>query len=688
MRTFYRSLLTLSAKERKALVTLSRAQYVPRYFESQILAFQAFGDKSGVDALQDTHFRRLCSSIRDYIQSPLWSGLVLDLARAVEPTKEEYETLIRASWEKEIIACNSERRPSTLNFNAIFYPHVHGDEEFLPGIPAKQDVNFYLASLITEWRSSVCNQEVHFPRLSSKFCSRRTAAMLEQEFPAWKSVFDEEDDMLSQCVLERLASDTGIEVGGPCEIRQKLYRSGMTPRTYFAQGGDAFFSSKYFQNSFSHLVDLLPISNHVLRLIPSNLDLHTGGNHVFIYDLTSFTSLFHEFLPFIRSLADFCLGHTFVVWHPRYGKVDLDLGEELHKYADVNANCPAYSAVRAKRWGDEVFYHMVAGFLGVYGNLMICTFLHACVVLSVVGDARKCYVAGDDGGAVVFASLVLTWTSNKSPPKPGNAFYDDVNILFYALALLGLIQWSKVFTTQESGAIALKRPLVQTGEQLHQPQMIIWPSLQLINLFINWHNRKDIRFTTLYTFNRREEVRDMSCGELLRFQTNIFYMQHRIAEGDLGRVWNYLEWVYDRLGLRLCGSVPQLPLHHLDSMYPCIEGGPEQLREEPIKRTISRLWQGYCRLPAREGEGSSYCVDVVDEASLYVGQSFIGAMSPLRSYLRKCRYLRCEPLYVTLVDPESLQVLLDEYDRGVRNGRALYRITVVSLPPILNGLSQ
>jgi len=145
---FRAALGNLSYKERKSIVTLCRAQKVPSRQEAKILAYQAFGNHDGVDDLQDTHFRRLCALVRKYIESPLWSGFLLDLARSVEPTKEEYTEICQASWEEEIIACNSERRSPSLNFNTIFSPATHSEESFIPGIPPRQEVYFYLHNLL------------------------------------------------------------------------------------------------------------------------------------------------------------------------------------------------------------------------------------------------------------------------------------------------------------------------------------------------------------------------------------------------------------------------------------------------------------------------------------------------------------------------------------------------------------
>jgi len=109
----------LGFSERKSLVTLCRAQYVPTRSEAKLLAYQAFGSHAGVEIGRETPVRKLAKDLQAEISSSLWSGLVLDITRGFEPTQEEVKEIMVKSWWKEVAACNSERRPSTLNYDAI-----------------------------------------------------------------------------------------------------------------------------------------------------------------------------------------------------------------------------------------------------------------------------------------------------------------------------------------------------------------------------------------------------------------------------------------------------------------------------------------------------------------------------------------------------------------------------------------
>jgi len=485
-------------------------------------------------------------------------------------------------------------------------------------------------------------------------------------------------EIMSQVTIEKLYAETGFRATGPCELRQKLYRAGITPRTYFAQGGDAYFSSRYLQSPCSRLVDLLPVSNHVLRLIPSNLRLDNPWEYVFIYDLTSFTSLFKEFLPFIRCMAEFCRGVDVTVWDGYDGFITVDFGELWSTYADFNASCPPYSPERILKQ-DVTFYHMCAGFLGVYGNLMICTFVHAVVVLAIVGEIRKCYTAGDDGGAVLMCSLILTWEGMKKPVK-GNQPSDDVSVLFYALSLLGLIQWSKVFTTQESGAIALKRPLRQVEENLHTPPMVIWPQSILIQMYVQWREHRDPRFATYYMFNTRQECRRAIIAEISRFLTAVAAMEHRASDSDLEVVRSYCGYLYNILHLPVDGLVPQFSRStYAEEFVPCIEGELELFRKDPVERTIKHLWRNQVYVPERVGESDYQEQDL----EYRVGFEAVSRKTPMLSWLVKLGYVEEKSLVRGVVGEVGFDLLMREYDQTVRLPHALYKFRIISLPPCM-----
>jgi hypothetical protein len=674
---FQRSLSTLTADQRKGLVTICRAQYVPSRTEARILSYQAFGSPYGCDTGVLSEAGQCIKRIKDYVENPLYSGLVLDIIRAQEPTQQELQEMSRKSWMKEILACNTDRGPSSLNYAAIF-DRSRFLEEFIPGVEARPEVNAYIHRLLEEWRDRIAEGPPLFPLMSNKACSHWTRREVEQYWPSWRmDSCVENPEIMTQAVLEKLYTEQGVKAGGPCELRQKLYRAGITPRTYFAQGGSAFFSSCYLQRPCSALVDCFPVSNHVLRLVPSNLRLDNPFQHVFIYDLTSFTSLFREFLPFIRCLAEFCRGTDVTVWDGQYGYVTEDLGEMWSSYADFNASQPPYSPERFTK-EEQIFYHMCAGFLGVYGNLMICTFLHAVVVLAVVGEVSKCYTAGDDGGAVLMCSLILVWEGTRNKPKQGNNPSDDVAILFYALSLLGLIQWSKVFTTQEFGAVALKRPLVQVEGVLHSPQMVVWPQSILIQIYMNWTVHRDPRFFTYYMFNDRKSCRKAIISEVTRFLSHVAALEHRATDFDLQVVRRYVDWVYDTLSLPKQGLVPQFSLNtYADEFIANVEGPLEIFREDPFVRTIKARWCNWVYVPHRWGE-SDYAVRIGSDYR--VGEVFVDKKGGLVSWLLKLGYLEERSLIRRVEGEAGYDLLVREYDKTVRCPPALYSMTVKSLP--------
>jgi hypothetical protein len=106
---------------------------------------------------------------------------------------------------------------------------------------------------------------------------------------------------------------------------------------------------------------------------------------------------------------------------------------------------------------DLVRVHNVAGFLGVYGNLMSCTFVHGVSVLMMIDNPDKLNVAGDDGHAAISRS--------------------NVDTLFDVIRGNGVVERSKLYSTDEEGSICLKRGIVQFNLQLLQKRMVILPDL-------------------------------------------------------------------------------------------------------------------------------------------------------------------------------------------------------------------
>jgi hypothetical protein len=409
---------------------------------------------------------------------------------------------------------------------------------------------------------------------------------------------------------------------------------------------------------FNALVDELPTSNHVLRLIPSNLRLGEEGDpYVFIYDLTAFTSNFHEHDAFIRALASFCSGYTVTIWDEREGGKHVDLGDLLFSYADHNLFSPSYSWERWNKSDFSEHYQDIAGFLGVYGNLMGCTFLHSVTVLTIIGDPSRLYTAGDDGGAVVFAKAVIRWRGKE--PNVTNDFYDDIQLVFFVLSLLGTIAWSKTFMTSELGCIALKRPLEQIDRKLHAPFMLSWPSMILIEMYLNWPVR-DVRYPDYHMLNTKGDCLESILTELLRFFKSIHSFEHKISDNDLESIWSYVKKLYYLLDLPEEGFVPQVcPVQGRSRGFVASIVTLDELLEDPVSRTVNKHWRGWARLPVRVDDGLYELADV--EHVLFVGSEFVSTSSPLLSVLVKLRYLDRSNLLQTWYGEESYVRLLVEY---------------------------
>jgi len=477
-----------------------------------------------------------------------------------------------------------------------------------------------------------------------------------------------EGQVFCQIDMERALHETGVYVGGDCEIRQKWYRSGVTPRTYYAQGGIAFHSSKCLQNAFSQLVDSLPVTNHILRLAPTRLDIETPETYVFIYDLTSFTSNFHEHQPFMSSLAEFCIGTPVKVLDGFEGIVEQDLGELLFDYTRLNCQNPTYS--RERRYKDDLnsYEHLVAGFLGVYGNLMTCTFLHGVVLLAVIGDVHKCYAAGDDGGAVVRAKVVI----QNGRINGDHPWRNDVMLVFFAISLLGIVAWSKVFMTSEPGAIALKRPLSQFDNRLSTRPFVIWPSTTLMWAYIEWNQFNDPRFPDLKTQYTRKEVKSAIIGEITRFLRHVAAVEQFLSEEDLRYILQYTTNVYNVVGIPREGLLPQSS-YHSDDFICVAPNSIEDLRKEPIRRSLERLYTGYARIAVRVSPGSEEAQSI----DWYPGYTFISKSSKELAYYVALGFLEKRSLFTNVTGEEGFRLLVKDY---LDPQPAMYEYIVSSIP--------
>lgn len=252
-------------------------------------------------------------------------------------------------------------------------------------------------------------------------------------------------------------------------MKQRWYPSGLLPRTYFSWGGFAIALSTYLRNFFNNLGDCFPPTHRHNRVQPDWLQMperRDDGGFMF-YDLTSFTSWFHEHEPFLRAVSDRFRAVTVYLCGYDLTLAEHNLGDLLDAYVSELNDLPEFivhgNIKGAEGLDEHTFRHLCAGFLGIPGNLITCTIAHGLAQASLVSHERELQVPGDDVG-----------TGFRS------AYHaDDKGV---CAKTLGVLQFDKVFSTQKGISIYLKRLVVDLGRSITLSPMLIFPLLPyLIN---------------------------------------------------------------------------------------------------------------------------------------------------------------------------------------------------------------
>jgi hypothetical protein len=174
----------------------------------------------------------LLQGIRDLIESPLSSSVILDIMRSVPLENDEIDRARLDGWGKEIAVLETSPKQQQFNFLAVFDPQ-HFHESLVPNlIPPKPYLNRYLHKLFSDWLDKEENI-IHYPRSTFKMMSRSTVREYEQYTGVeWlgtnRSIWSQRD-------YEKFYLETGVELGGACEMRQRWYRSNPKPSMLFPQ---------------------------------------------------------------------------------------------------------------------------------------------------------------------------------------------------------------------------------------------------------------------------------------------------------------------------------------------------------------------------------------------------------------------------------------------------------------------
>jgi len=600
---------TMTVPKRKELIRLARSAITP---EEGTMLRQLI--TRALSPEEVTAYSCMNSSL-------VLSATLLMLARNAPLPNETIGSMLEDSAAKELAVLESCPRPPEVDFAPFFGAYhlpIH------PTIAPNPHMAMTVHKCIDQWILDMSNT-VLYPKLSNKTTSSLTqhnVRVLEEQ-----GIFV--GDAISQVTLEWIYHTTGIQVGGPAELRQRFYPTGFEPRTYFAAGGDAFALTKHLSSATCALADSLPCSHRTACVNPTRLII-PKDTYATVYDLKTFTSNMHEHRYFLYALARYCKGHTTVIMDGRKGLLRTDLGELMDQLAQAHT-LPLYTASRIDP-NSGVRAHRVAGFLGIYGNITTAKFLHAAIVLQVHESTDELNCAGDDGcsGCRVRRKLMD------------------------AAIVCGTLEDSKIHILEETGAIHLKRRMIQTGQRLLLPERISVPS---------WEYPKNVdevdpRYPLIaaMTLEDRKGGSASSIVACLRSLTVV-----SISDNDKAYLLSLLRSICEYAGLPLDGHVPQVSGKSLP-FVPVVS--QLSIGRDPITYTLQRLYNGFATIPNR-----STSVMTIPYRGV---ASFEANSSPHLTYLEKLGYLEREKLTICVSGEEGYRALVHEYTAP---GRKLYRYT-------------
>jgi hypothetical protein len=471
--------------------------------------------------------KRLCSlhpdvkiQLETALSTPMLSGFLLAALLSAPYEVSEVRRIKKMLMWKEVSVMESIPRKPTVDW-------IHLYTMFDPlSVDYRSDGKFnnILRRCLYRWTLR-CSSTVLYPSMGNRAISAASKRRLEYYLC---HDIDSGVDVTSTS-LEHYYSRTGVRIDGECEMKQKWYPTQASPRTYFAQGGTAYHSSKFLRDVFNWLCDSYRPTNRHDRVSPSGMTVDQSGEDVYIYDLTSFSSLFHEhrsFLYFLSVVTSEVVVRIFDSWE---GPLSTTLGGLIRQYLEINVSQPSYST-KIPQLSDLELVHSVAGFLGVFGNLASCTFPHGIALGTVRGTESDSWCAGDDAGSI-------------------DEIESDGWLVNNVATSLGSISREKTFRASEEGAVALKRPICLTSGVLYQRRNILWPILSVMC-------DNDSRYKLVDDKRPVERV----TGGIVSFLRTCELCP--MSASDIEFAYSFFVVFYEKFGLPLSGWYPPLTGYH------------------------------------------------------------------------------------------------------------------------------
>nr|WKR37718.1 hypothetical protein [Leptosphaeria biglobosa ambi-like virus 1] len=514
---------TLDFKQRKALITLARSQSIPDASDSPVL----FSKVSVIlnrlvryppyHSLSDELLPEGRVVLR-LLHSSLSCGLLIVYALGVELSDVDVQAGKEESFQKELLATQTRRKIGEWNWEALFNPSAHRGEVIHPLFPFASRAQIEFSKQLPSFRAQLRNRII-LPHYTGRGVSSETATHLLERVRSGRvdkchgnpKTFHRNLDrrnITSRDVVHHYIR-TGNWSYGKTEMKQRWYPHGLLPRTYFSWGGCDIAVAGYLRNFFNDLGDLFPPTHRKSRVDPSWLNDPSPKHGGFLfYDLTSFTSWFHEQVPFLRSVESYFSGVDVYLLGEDLTLSVHDIGSLVGGYIDWCNNFAEFVVSKGIGKGGfegETYRHMCAGFLGIPGNLITCTIPHGLALATRIDDLHQLQVPGDDVGI---------------------AYVDDQHKrdTMLCASTLGSLQFDKVFSTPEL-CIYLKRLVIEVGSRIQLADMLIYP---LLPYLIDPNDRKPYK-SNRFRLPDRKLLRSRAASVMVSFHRDLW----RLTKGDI-----------------------------------------------------------------------------------------------------------------------------------------------------------
>lgn len=464
--------------------------------------------------------------------------------------------------------------------------------------------------------------------------------------------------------LETFYMESGLKCGGPAEVRYAWTYNILKPRIYYAQGGDAYFGSRYITHPFNSLAKQFRCTSPQTRYSFSTFGYFDGHDDVFmIYDYTCFTSALADFKVFVNDLGQFCMDQLVRIFDTHEGVKEIRLGQLFLMYNDACNLDPEFSIHRIEGLDKDhpraIVHHRVAGMLGVFGNIVGSTVLHGLVTLGIIGTEEQVNVVGDDA-AIKFKRSEM-----------GIAYVQEAINVIGSVATEKFEVWDVDETTSEQslGWHYVKRPITVRHNIIVPQWMPDFPIIaRCLGIEDNQHTVPKGDFVT-----RRRLLIKQTC----RLFDQMYQHKSLVNELDVECTLDLLRRLYHKLCLPVYGSFPRPHLRKTDTKCGAF---PDTVLCIPVlcEDSIRKGW--FSVLKERSTEAIVVRVPCVDlytslPEDMVAGDTFVNRGSEILGLLWKIGILTKEKMFEDVLLTDEILRRLDFLIKG--RIKSLYTYTVL-----------